>query len=183
MLPLVRFPIETDRLLIRPMRPDDAEDLHEVYSDVETMAYLTSEIPRVVDDTRAWMAPKVAQQERYGISLWSVVERASGKVIGDCGLQTEDETLSEVELGFRFNRRYWGRGYALEACAACVAVAFDQLGLQRLVAGTDRDNARGRRLLERLGMRHVREGVWFGRKMAEYEISAAEWARTRRRGT
>lgn len=175
MPPPVRFPIETARLLIRPMQSEDAEDLHEIYSDAETMQYLTSEIPRIVDDTRAWMAPKIAQQERHGISLWSVVERESGKVIGDCGLQAEDETLAEVELAFRFNRAYWGRGYALEACAACLDVAFDQLALQRVVAGTDRDNASGRRLLERLGMRCVRDREWYGRATAEYEITAVEW--------
>lgn len=122
------------------------------------------------------MASKIEQQQRDGISLWSVVDRASGKVIGDCGLQWEDEAHSVAGLGFRFNRAFWGRGYAFEAAGACLSAAFEQLELDRVVSGTDIRNARARHLLERLGMRYVRDGDWFGRTMAEHEIRVEDWA-------
>ena len=172
---VIRFPIETERLSIRPMEADDAADLHEVYGDAETMRFLTAEVPRSVDESRDWIADKMDRQARDGISLWSVVEGGSGRVIGDCGLQYEDDEHTEVGLGFRFNRTFWGRGYAREATAACLSAGFEQLGLDRIVAGTDERNERARRLLTALGMRHVGEGSWYGRRMAEYEILAPEW--------
>ncbi|MFN2484570.1 MAG: GNAT family N-acetyltransferase [Candidatus Limnocylindria bacterium] len=172
---IIRFPLETERLLIRPMEADDAADLHAVYGDAETMRYLTEQVPRNVEETRGWMAAKMDQHTRDGISLWSVVERATGRVIGDCGLQYEDDEHSDVALGFRFNRALWGRGYGREATAACLTAGFEQLGVGRILAGTDVENARARRLLTWLGMRYVREGSWYGRRMAEYEILAAEW--------
>lgn len=171
----IRLPIETERLVIREMQAGDADDLHAVYGDAETMQFLTAEVPRSVAETVEWMRVKIEQQERDGISLWSVMERETGRVVGDCGLQYEDEAHTRVELGFRFNRAYWGRGYAYEATSACLDAGFSQLRRERIVSGTDVNNGRARRLLERLGMRFVGIGSWYGRSMAEYEISAAEW--------
>ncbi|HET6746404.1 MAG TPA: GNAT family N-acetyltransferase [Candidatus Limnocylindria bacterium] len=168
----------TPRLVIRPMQPSDAADLLEVYGDVETMQFLTraEHLPRSLIDARKWMAPKMDQQERDGISLWSVWHRADARVIGDCGLQWEDETHTLPGLGFRFNRAYWGQGLACEACAACLKAAFDELEVSHVVCGTDVNNVAARRLIERLGMRYARNVDWFGRTMAEYELSAEEWA-------
>lgn len=173
---VIRFPLETPRLVIRPMTLDDATDLHEVYSDAETMQFLTAEIPRTHDETRAWMVPKIEQQLRDGISLWSAVLRSNGKVVGDCGLQWADDERSVMELGFRLNRAFWSRGLGREAASACIAAGVEQLGQRRLVSGTDVGNVRARRLLERLGMRYLREIDWFGRTMAEYELHARDWA-------
>lgn len=170
----IRFPLETPRLLIRPMTLDDATDLHEVYSDAETMQFLTAELPRTLDETLEWMVPKIEQQRRDGISLWSAVLRSSGKVVGDCGLQWADDEHSVMELGFRLNRAFWSRGLGREAASACIAAGIEQLRQRRLVSGTDVSNVRARRLLERLGMRYLREVDWFGRTMAEYELNARD---------
>jgi ribosomal-protein-alanine N-acetyltransferase len=134
------------------------------------MQYLTSDLPKTLDETRGWLRPKMQQQQRDGISLWSVVLRDGGKVIGDCGLQWSDETKSVPDLGFRLNRAYWGHGYAIEAARATLEAAFDQLGVSRVVAVTDVKNVRARRLIEQLGLRYVRETHWYGRRMTEYEI-------------
>ena len=167
----------TPRLVIRPMQDSDAADLHEVYSDAVTMQFLTpaEHLPHSLDETRLWMASKIELQARDGISLWSVWHRADAKVIGDCGLQWEDETQTLPGLGFRFNRGYWGQGLAYEACAACLDAAFEELRVSRVVCGTDVNNVAARRLIERLGMHYVRNVDWFGRTMAESELSADEW--------
>ena len=154
----IAFPIETPRLLIRPMQLGDAEDLHEVYADVETMQHLETDLPRTVEESREWVKTKMDLHEKDGLSLWAVVERRSGRVIGDCGLQWEDigTGRQEVCLGGRGNRAFWRQGYGIEAALACMRAGFERLELERISASTAPDNVPARRLLDRIGM--VEEG-------------------------
>lgn len=166
---MIRFPLETPRLLIRPLRPDDAEALHELFSDAEAMQFLTEDLPATVEESREWVQAKIDRHEWEGLSLWAVVERETGRVVGDAGLQWEEiEGQREVDLGCRIIRRYWGRGYATEAAEACLRAGFEQLGLERIVAMTDAGNAAARRVLEKLGMTRDRVVSAYGREMAVY---------------
>jgi RimJ/RimL family protein N-acetyltransferase len=119
---LVRLPIETERLSIRPLRLDDAVELHGLYSDARAMRYLTSRVPTTVAESQEWVQAKIDLFARdEGLSLWAVVERATGAVVGDAGLQWETYDGKVLDLGCRLARRHWGRGYAAEASAAILA--------------------------------------------------------------
>ena len=84
----VRLPLETERLTIRPLRLDDADALHELYSDARAMEHLTSAVPATVEGSREWVQAKIELFERDdGMSLWAIVERATRAVVGDVGLQ------------------------------------------------------------------------------------------------
>ena len=165
----IRLPIETERLLVRPLRLDDAGGLHELYSDAEAMRFLEapSAIPRTPAESRAWVQSKVDLFERDGgMSLWAVVERESGRVIGDAGLQWE--TIAgerELDLGCRIVRRLHGRGYGTEASCAILRAAFDA-GFERVTAQTAPDNAAALEVLRRIGFRIEGETEWEGRPMA-----------------
>jgi RimJ/RimL family protein N-acetyltransferase len=165
----IRLPIETKRLLVRPLRLDDSHDLHELYSDAEAMQFLAAAatIPRTLAESQAWVQSKVDLFERDdGMSLWALVERESGRVIGDAGLQWE--TIAggrELDLGCRIVRRLHGRGYATETSAAILRAAFDA-GFNRVTAQTAPDNAAALEVLRRIGFRIEGETEWEGRAMA-----------------
>jgi RimJ/RimL family protein N-acetyltransferase len=163
------LPIETERLLIRPLRLDDAEDLHELYSDADAMRFLEDRVPETIGESRNWVQTKIDLFERdAGMSLWAVVERASSRVVGDAGLQWE---VGELDLGCRIVPRCQGRGYASEASRAIVAAAF-AAGHERLTALTHVEHATARHVLERIGFRFERETEWCGRPMALYALEA-----------
>jgi RimJ/RimL family protein N-acetyltransferase len=86
-----------------------------------------------------------------------VVERESGRLIGDCGLFPMDGVGPDVELAYGLAPDVWGRGYATEAAAACVRAGFEQLALERIVADVDPSNPSSIRVLEKIGMRLERE--------------------------
>jgi RimJ/RimL family protein N-acetyltransferase len=99
-MPLVRLPIETERLSIRPLRLDDAIELHELYSDAQAMRYLASRVPTTVAESEEWVRSKIDLFARDdGLSLWAVVERATGAVVGDAGLQWETYDGRVLDLG------------------------------------------------------------------------------------
>jgi RimJ/RimL family protein N-acetyltransferase len=90
--------------------------------------------------------------EHQGFSKWGVEERASGALVGDCGVQLL-EGGPDVELGFHLRRSVWGRGYATEAARACLDASFAGLGLEELIAIVAPGNAGSVRVLEKIGMR------------------------------
>jgi [ribosomal protein S5]-alanine N-acetyltransferase len=159
--------IETERLRLRPLRPDDFEALHAIYSDPRVSAWIGEHAP---EDTRAELEFYVRHQAEHGWAFWAVEERATGRFLGDCGLQPlERRPGGEVELGYDLHPDAWGRGIATEAARATLDHARDALGLRRVIAVVKPDHLASRRVLERSGLVLVGEREAYGIPMLEYE--------------
>ena len=143
--------LETERLVLRTWELDDAEALFSMYSKPELYRYTESEPFPDVEFTRRYMEQYfINYQKERGFGVWAVVEKASGKLVGSCGLGYFDDR-PELGLGYWFDPEYWGRGYATEAARACVAYAFNELKAPELASLTDRRNKASQRVLEKAG--------------------------------
>jgi RimJ/RimL family protein N-acetyltransferase len=167
--------LETERLILRPFEPGDAEEIHVVYSDPSTFEYLGSEPSESIEDTREVLTRVRERLRERGLALGAVVERSSGRVIGDCGLQ-HLEGGPQVEVGYRMGREYRGRGYTTEAARAWLSHGLDTLGLERIVAVARPENVASTRVMEKAGMRFVGPGHHYGADSVVYEITRAERA-------
>jgi RimJ/RimL family protein N-acetyltransferase len=165
--------LETERLILRTFEPGDAEAIHAVHSDPSTFEFIGSEPARSLDETRARIARAADHQARHGFAMSAVVERASGRVIGDCGLQLL-EGGPEVELGYRLGREFRGRGLATEAGRAWIEHGFGALGIERIVAVAWPDNKASLRVMEKCGMRRVGRGRHYGHETVLYELTREE---------
>ncbi len=118
--------LETERLLLREMTHEDYPALAEIMQDREAMfAY---EHAFTDEETQAWLNRMLERYRTDGFGLWAVVLKASGELIGQCGLTRQDVSGKEVlEIGYLFQRKHWKQGYAIEAARACKAYAFDTL--------------------------------------------------------
>lgn len=149
--------ITTDRLLLRPMRPDDAEALLAVFGDPAVMAAF-GRGPFSRHEMDAWVARNLAHQERYGYGLFTIELLDGGLVVGDCGLERmELDGADEVELGYDLRSDHWGRGLATEAASAVIRHARQELGISRLVSLVRASNDASARVAERVGMTLERE--------------------------
>jgi [ribosomal protein S5]-alanine N-acetyltransferase len=148
------FRLETPRLILREMGADDATALLETFSDPRVMASFPGTPPFDTDRMNAWVRRNLAHQTEHGYGLFSVVHRADGVLIGDCGLERME---IGVELGYDLRGDYWRRGLATEAATAVRDFAFDQLGLDRLVSFIRVGNQASRRVAEKVGMSLVEE--------------------------
>jgi ribosomal-protein-alanine N-acetyltransferase len=144
------LPLLTDRLLLRAMTLDDVPALHRIWSDAETMRFVSAGASRDLAHTRERVQWQIDAQDRNGYSLYAVVERATAAVVGDCGLLRMDD--GGVEVGYRFDRAVWGRGLATEAVGAVVDQARDELALRELLGLVLPGNAASRHVLEKAGM-------------------------------
>jgi RimJ/RimL family protein N-acetyltransferase len=106
----------------------------------------------------------------------------SGVVVGDVGLAWTSQSHRQAEIGYTFDARHRGHGYATEAAAAMVELAFTGLGAHRVCGRLDARNRASARLLERLGMRHeahLIENEWVKGEWTDeaiYAVLAREWA-------
>ena len=123
--------LETERLILRKLAQSDFDALCAIMQDAETMyAYVT---PYRDDEVQGWLDRQLARYDHLGYGLWAVVLKATGAVIGQCGLTMQPWMDTEVlEIGYLFNRAYWHNGYAAEAAIASKQYAFDVLNAEEV---------------------------------------------------
>ncbi len=148
----------TPRLVLRAWRDADLGPFAALNADPEVMRHFPAPLSRAESDAVA--ARIRADMAARGFGFWAVEVPGAAAFAGFVGLSVPrfapPFAASErpcVEVGWRLAREHWGRGYATEAAAAALAVAFGRLGLAEVVAFTAPGNARSRAVMERLGMR------------------------------
>jgi RimJ/RimL family protein N-acetyltransferase len=163
-------PLQTERLVLRPFAETDFDAVFAMRSNAEVARYLYWE-PESEDATRKALARKLAQvalrEEGDALAL-AVQERMSGSVVADVSLHWVSRRHATGEIGYIVHPDHAGRGYATEAAAPLLAVAFDELGLHRVIGRTEARNAGSARVLEKLGMRREAH-------LVENEFVKGEW--------
>jgi RimJ/RimL family protein N-acetyltransferase len=146
---------ETARLALRHFTPDDAEFILELLNEPSWIRFIGDKNVRTLDDARNYLVNgPIAMYKRVGFGLFLVALKSSGEPVGMCGLIKRD-TLEDVDIGFAFLPRYWGKGYAFEAAEATMNYGRDVLKLKRIVAITSPDNDSSIKLIERIGLKYV----------------------------
>jgi [ribosomal protein S5]-alanine N-acetyltransferase len=167
---LPSLPVLTDRLRIRAWTDQDAEPLHAIYGDAETMRFIGS-TGRPTPDlgaTRQMMDALREHEALHGFTLWPIDERDGDAMVGICGLAWVEGHGPEVEAAYLVRRDRWGRGYATEALRAVLAVGHDQLGLERIVALAYPENDASRRVMDQAGMRPDGVTEAYGRALTRH---------------
>ncbi len=144
--------LETERLILRHLVPGDLDALATIEADPEVMRYFPSG-PRSREEAGRDLDRCRALQAEYGFSLWAAVDRASGLLVGRCGLLPQSlGGRDEVEIAYLIARSHWGLGLATEAAVAIRDHGFGRLGRDRLVSIIHRDNLASRRVAEKSGL-------------------------------
>jgi RimJ/RimL family protein N-acetyltransferase len=156
--------VVTERLVLRELRPDDAEAMFAYRSDPEIMRYQGWE-PESLDDVRAFIDDSTTTAP-YASGTWrqlAIVLRSSGELIGDCGVHVLENEPQQAEFGITVATAFQQRGYALETLRALLRLAFEKLGKHRVFASIDPRNAASIALFQRAGFRkeaHFIESLW-----------------------
>jgi [ribosomal protein S5]-alanine N-acetyltransferase len=148
---------ESERLQLKVFTIEDIELAKTFWGDSEVMQHCAGAVPhnllaKVLD---------AYQKSHYekGISVYAVVEKNSGKVIGAAGYNVRN-TVEKIELVFHFAKVCWGKGYATEAANACVEIAKQNKDIKILYASADSENMNSIKILQKLGFQFI-EMKWF----------------------
>lgn len=145
--------IETSRLVLRRWRSSDLALFAEQNADPVVMRHLAGVLTR--EESDAYVERAEMHFIDNGFCKWAVEAPGVSPFVGAVGLtrvKFEAEFTPAVEVAWRLNRRYWGRGYATEAARAALDDGFERVGLEEVVAMTALGNTASIKVMERLGM-------------------------------
>ena len=146
--------IETERLVIRPFRESDYQDLYEYLSIEETYRFEPG------DPVSLKEARKITGERVGKVNWWAVIlnDNEEEKLIGHISLfQVEPDIFRTWEIGYIFNPTYHNHGYATEAASAVIRYVFEKLNAHRIIAHCNPANQASWKVLEKCGL--TREGV------------------------
>ena len=155
---------ETKRLILRPWREEDAEDLYLYASDPEVGPPAGWQPHTSVENSREIIRTVLSAHETYAIC-----HKEDGRAIGSIGFHRNDLAVlsDEYELGYWIGKPFWGRGLVPEASQELLRYAFEDLHMERIWCGYYDGNHKSRRVQEKLGFvyHHTTEGINFVNKM------------------
>lgn len=144
---------ESDRLVLRLTRRDDAAFLLRIVNQASWIRHIGDRKVRTLEDAERYVDTRMLEPIRkHGFGMYVIELKATGEAVGLCGLVKRD-TLPDPDLGFALLDEHAGHGYALEAAGAMLRHARDTLKLPRLLAITTPANVRSGNLLTKLGFR------------------------------
>jgi RimJ/RimL family protein N-acetyltransferase len=167
--------VETERLILRKPRLEDAADLAVAYADPEVVRFMgdggTATFAQVEAGIQQWLD----RWDSSGMSLCSLERREDGRVVGRAGFllwdpETWEVPGDETEIGWLLAREHWGKGYATEAALALRDWAFDERSLTRLISLINHENLASIGVAERIGERYERDIEIHGKPGRLYSV-------------
>ncbi|WP_442599983.1 GNAT family N-acetyltransferase [Neobacillus sp. D3-1R] len=147
----------TERLVLRVFDEIDVEDAKTFWGDQEVMEHCLGSLPH--EHLQKVLASYAACHQTKGLSVYAVVEKQSGRVIGAAGFNVQT-TLESVELIYHYAKSAWGKGYATEAASACIDFAKKNPQVFKIYASADPKNSGSLKILEKIGFEY-KGTKWF----------------------
>lgn len=144
-----KYILETERLRLREMQPTDAEFAYALNSDEEVIRYTGDEAFGSVEEARQFLE-NYGSYSQFGFGRWGCELKSTGELIGWCGLKND---AGVIDLGYRFFRKEWNKGYASEAALACLNYGHQTLKMDKIIARAEGKNKPSIRVMQKIGMR------------------------------
>jgi [ribosomal protein S5]-alanine N-acetyltransferase len=160
---------QSKRLLFRKFTTADAGLLYELNSDPEVVKYV-HEPPTTKENAEQIIKDIILPQYELNLGRWAVCLKYTDEFIGWCGLKYIKEN-DVIDLGYRFKKQYWGKGYATEAAQTCISYGFAHLNLDKIIAKAHVENTGSLNVIGKCGMKFLKEDVEDGCPVKVYGLS------------
>jgi len=166
--------LETERLLMNKIRPDDLAWLIEMRTPDAVNRYLGGPEMQNAEALTKRLPYYLECHEKYGFGFCTMTLKATGEMIGTSGLQPLEDT-GEIEVGYNLSEKYWRQGFGYECAMAWLKYGFETAGLERIVAVADPANTGSWRIMEKCGMKYEKTEKHYGMDCVYYAISRSEF--------
>lgn len=171
--------IETERLLLRELEYTDEKDLFEMDSDPEVHLYIENNPVKSIDEITRVIEMLKIQYKENGIARWAVVDKLTNECVGWSGLKYFNGPFNHhtnfYELGYRFKKQHWGKGFATESSNAILDYGFKNLNVDSIFAITDPKNVNSQKVLTKLGFRFEETFDYDGDITNWFELKRTDW--------
>lgn len=144
--------LETKRTYLRELTSADAESFHNLNSDKEVIKYTGDVAFESIRHAKTFLA-NYDQYQKYGIGRWAVIHKETQEFLGWCGIKFTPET-NEYDIGFRFFKKHWNKGFATETAKACINYGLKTLALPKIVGRAMKANKASIIVLEKIGLQY-----------------------------
>lgn len=148
--------LETQRLYLRQFTEADAPLIKQLNSQPGVLQYIPEPALASIEEAKEVVANIILPQYKNNLGRWAAHLKSNGEFIGWCGLKLAD---GEIDLGYRFLPSAWGKGYATEAAKATLEFGHSILQLKKIIAHAHIGNTASQKVLEKIGMHFVGEGI------------------------
>lgn len=146
--------LETDRLILRRFREEDAEAMYQNWaSDPEVTRFLTWPAHGSVNVTKYLLTDWVKRYEEASYYNWVMELKETGEIIGNISVVKLREDIAAADMGYCMGRAWWGRELMPEALRAVMEYLFTEVGLNRIAACHDVNNSKSGRVMDKAGMK------------------------------
>ena len=154
--------LETDRLLIRDLTEQDIDGIFVLDSDPEVHRYLGNKPITKKEEALHYIEGVKKQYKERRIGRWAVEIKETGEFTGWCGLRLySDYTFNNLtnfhDIGYRLQRKFWGKGYATEASKACLQYAWNTMKLDTVYGITEKGNEASHNVLLKIGLNYLED--------------------------
>ena len=167
------FPtLETERLILRKLRLEDAKDLFEYASDKEVTKYVTWEPHKSIEDSINLIKFTHERYEKREGIIWGIVCKENKKVIGTCDISPVTKHF-RAEIAYALSRDYWGKGIMTEAVKEAIKFGFEKTNLNRIYAFSFPENVGSYTVMEKVGMKYeglIREYMYIKGKFQDLKL-------------
>ncbi len=175
----MKIHIETDRLIMRDLIDEDLEGMFAMDSDAEVHTFLGNKPIATLAEAKAIIDAIKKQYVDYGIGRWAVVEKESGAFVGWSGFKYITDVVNGksnyYDLGYRFIKAYWGKGYASETAIASLNHGFNTLNFEEIVGIADVAHTASNAVLKKVGLLKRNEFYYDETLHNFYSLTKTEW--------
>lgn len=175
----MRILAETERLILRELEYTDEKDLFEMDSDPEVHLFIENNPVKSIGEITKVIEMLKKQYKENGIARWAVIDKLTNECIGWSGLKYFNQPLNKnnnfYELGYRFKKKHWGKGFATESSIAVLDYGFANLNVDKIFAITDPKNANSKKVLFKLGFDFKETFDYEGDPTDWFELKKTTW--------
>ncbi len=149
---------ETPRLILRRFTEADAPLILSLNSDPEIVKYVHEPTLKTVEQAEKILLDIILPQYKNNLGRWAIHTKSDMDFIGWCGLKYRPE-IDEIDLGYRLMQKAWGKGLATEAAQHTLDHGLDKLHLKIITGRAHIENIASIKVLEKIGMDYIGEGI------------------------
>jgi ribosomal-protein-alanine N-acetyltransferase len=149
--------LETERLILKPFSPDDAQDVFECWeSDADVAKYMFWNSHNDINKTIEWIKEEISKIESDEWYRWALVSKKTGELLGTCLIYLEEE-YGKFEIAYNLGKKAWGFGYATEAMQEVSRFSNEELGITEIMGRYAKDNQASGNVLKKLGFKYIKD--------------------------
>lgn len=165
--------LESNRLILRNIEIEDADDLFLMDSDPEVHHYLGNHPVKTLKESKDMIDSIQTQYRLHGIGRWALVIKSSGEFAGWYGLKLEERPWKSgkyYDLGYRLKRKFWGQGIASEAARCTLTYGLEEMNLKEICAAAHIENIASNKIIDKLGFQFIKNFDFDGSTHNWYEL-------------